>query len=69
MGGIIRKPKRAAPAPEPVAMPEPAPIQATRGEREAAARRRMRRGGMRSLLGGGRQAGGDEGNQTTLGAG
>ena len=42
----------------------------TREERAAAASRRSRRAGRRSLLAGGRLgAGGDDGNQTTLGAG
>ena len=46
------------------------PATSTREQRAAAASRRSRRAGRRSLLAGGRLgAGGDGGNQTTLGAG
>lgn len=66
MGGIVSKPKAAAPAPV-VLAPEPEPVQSTADARRRAAVSRSRRAG-RPLLGpGGAQQ--DDELQTTLGAG
>lgn len=66
MGGIVSKPKAAAPAPV-VLAPEPEPVQSTDDARRRAAVSRSRRAG-RPLLGpgGARQ---DNELQTTLGVG
>ena len=66
MGGIVSKPKAAAPAPAPVVL-EPEPVQSTDDARRRAAVSRSRRAG-RPLLGpgGARQ---DNELQTTLGVG